>query len=75
MKYFLIFLLFFKPVSTFSFFHQNSEPSNNIWVPFIAKGVLVQNDFKRCTINVYLKNEKSHGNIYLLKYLNQGMVR
>jgi len=63
-------------VTSVSAFHQNLQSSDgNIWISFISKALLTQNDFKKCFVNFHLKNNMSLENLKLLKYLNMDRVK
>jgi hypothetical protein len=75
MKLIIVFGFFFHIILAFNFVQQSSIDGNHIWVPFISKDVLAKNDFRKCTINVHLKNKNLADHKSVLKYLNQEMFR
>ena len=75
MKLIIVCGFFFHLISAFDFFRKSSHDDKSIWVPFISKEILGKNNFKKCTINVHLKNKNIVDNKSVLKYLHQEMFR
>ncbi len=57
------------------FFNSKISDDNNIWLTFISKVVLSQEEIKRCAINIHLKNQNSLDHIAILKYLHHERFR
>ncbi len=72
MKYFTILGFFFHMVIAFDVIDKKYK---NIWVPFISKAVLNEDNMKKCAFNIHLENSNTLDHISILKYLHTEMIK
>jgi hypothetical protein len=75
MKIIIIFVFLIQMIFAFAFVHQGTSNANSIWLQFISKDIMTKNDFKKCAINIHLKNRYTSDSKSVLKYFNQEMFR
>jgi hypothetical protein len=78
MKLIIIFGFLWHTTSAFYFFSQsftNASNDKNIWLQFISKEILTQNNLKKCVINLHLKNKNIVETKPILRYFNREHFR